>query len=216
MKSTTIIRAWKKLCLLFAFLLTRAHGQNTSCSSSELSFEVFDKKIQDLKNCLEAASDTWAAYQNAKFFNELRILTDIIQNQQTKELQKLLPKNCSAPAVPEDGGLLCISVTDKIYCKPMCNAGYDFTFIRSRLFEECSAATQYKWTTQFIGGNRLAICIKSQIAVSGASSAYFPEGHDCHKIKSHEQLMENIRKTFQSELDMAGITQLLHSSILCG
>ncbi|XP_048060606.1 uncharacterized protein si:ch1073-126c3.2 isoform X2 [Megalobrama amblycephala] len=183
MKSTTIIRAWKKLCLLFAFLLTRAHGQNTSCSSSELSFEVFDKKIQ---------------------------------NQQTKELQKLLPKNCSAPAVPEDGGLLCISVTDKIYCKPMCNAGYDFTFIRSRLFEECSAATQYKWTTQFIGGNRLAICIKSQIAVSGASSAYFPEGHDCHKIKSHEQLMENIRKTFQSELDMAGITQLLHSSILCG
>lgn len=33
---------------------------------------------------MEAASDTWAAYQNAKFFNELRILTDIIQNQQTK------------------------------------------------------------------------------------------------------------------------------------
>ncbi|KAK9964592.1 hypothetical protein ABG768_005755, partial [Culter alburnus] len=171
----------------------------------------------DLKKCLEAASDTWAAYQNAKFFNELRILTDIIQNQQTKELQKLLPKNCSAPAVPEDGGLLCISVTDKIYCKPMCNAGYDFTFIRrSRLFEECSAATQYKWTTQFIGGNRLAICSKSHIAVSGASSAYFPEGHDCHKIKSHAQLMGNITKTFQSELVMAGITQLLNSSILCG
>ncbi len=37
--------------------------------------------------------------------------------------------------------------------------GYDFTFLRrSRLFEECSSATQDKWTTQFIGGNRLAIC----------------------------------------------------------
>lgn len=40
-----------------------------------------------------------------------------------------------------------------------CKQGYDFSFLRrSRLFEECSAATQHKWTTQFIGGNRLAIC----------------------------------------------------------
>uniref|UniRef100_A0A671KZX4 Uncharacterized protein n=1 Tax=Sinocyclocheilus anshuiensis TaxID=1608454 RepID=A0A671KZX4_9TELE len=41
-----------------------------------------------------------------------------------------------------------------------CKQGYDFKFIRrSRLFEECSSATQDKWTTQSIGGNRLAICI---------------------------------------------------------
>lgn len=37
--------------------------------------------------------------------------------------------------------------------------GYDFAFLRiSRLYEECSVQTQYKWTTQYIGGNKLAVC----------------------------------------------------------
>ncbi|XP_051773749.1 uncharacterized protein si:ch1073-126c3.2 [Ctenopharyngodon idella] len=218
MKSATIIRTWKKLCLLFAFLLTRAHGNNTSCSSSELSFGKLDKNLKDLKNCLEDVSATWTTYQKANIFNQLRFLTDIFQNHQTRELQNLLPVNCSAPAVPEDGGLLCAAAKNAIYCKPMCNAGYDFTFIRrSRLFEKCSAATKYKWTTQFFGGNTLAICSKSHIAVSGACSAYFPKSHDCHKIKSHEQLMKNITNIFQSELAMADITQLSDPIILhCG
>ncbi|XP_077092467.1 uncharacterized protein LOC143744715 [Siphateles boraxobius] len=218
MKST-ISRTWKMLFLLFAFLLTRAHGQNTSCSSSEFSFEMLNKKLKDIKNCLETVSDTWTTYQTATIFNQLKMLTDINQKQQNKGLRRLMPTNCTAPTVPEDGGLLCVSVTDKTktYCKPICNAGYDFNFIRrSRLFEECSATTQHKWTTQFIGGNRLAICNKSNVAVSGAPSAYFPEGHDCHKIKSHEQLLRNITNIFQSELEKAGITQSLRSfSLLC-
>lgn len=206
------------LFLLFAFLLTRAHGQNTSCSSTEFSFKTFNKKLQDMKSCLETVSDTWTTYQTANIFNQLQMLTDIIQKQQNKELRRLLPANCTAPIVPKDGGLLCVSVTDKIYCKPMCNAGYDFNFIRrSRLFEECSAATQHKWTTQYIGGNRLAICNKFNVAVSGAPSAYFPEDHNCHNIKSHEQLLGNITNIFQSELEMAGITQSFKSfSLLCG
>lgn len=141
--------------------------------------------------------------------------------------------------------------------------GYDFNFMRrSRLFEECSAATQHKWTTQYIGGNRLAICSskfctfvrfeifkwrnlwevklfnvnseqrhawwtekgvfqpfseESNIAVSGVPSAYFPKDHDCHKIKSDEQLLGDITNIFQSELKMAGITQSFKSfSLLCG
>ncbi|XP_050982111.1 uncharacterized protein si:ch1073-126c3.2 isoform X2 [Labeo rohita] len=211
-------RTWKQHCLLFAFLLTTVHGNNPSCSTSEFTYEQIDKWLQATKNCLETVSNTWTPYQSANIFNQLQTLTDIIQEQQNKELRRLLPANCSAPAVPEDGGLLCVSVKNKTYCKPMCNAGYDFNFLRrSRLFEECSSATKHKWTTQFIGGNRLAICNKSRIAVSGAPSAYFPEGQNCHKTKSDEQLMKNITSIFQSELVMAGITQPLESSILlCG
>ncbi|XDV50179.1 hypothetical protein PO909_019281 [Leuciscus waleckii] len=221
MKSTTISRTLKMLFLLFAFLLTRAHGQNTSCNSTEFSFKIVNRNLQDLKNCLETIiCDTWTTYQTATIFNQLQMLTDIIQKQQNKELRTLMPKNCTVPTLPEDGGLLCAPVTDmkKIYCKPMCNAGYDFNFLRrSRLFEECSDATQHKWTTQFIGGNKLAICDKSKTAVSGAPSAYFPKGHDCHKTKSHEKLLRNITSIFQSELEMAGITQSLKSfSLFCG
>lgn len=37
--------------------------------------------------------------------------------------------------------------------------GYDFAFIRrSRIFDECSAQTGYKWNTQYVGGNKLAVC----------------------------------------------------------
>ncbi|XP_067277484.1 uncharacterized protein si:ch1073-126c3.2 [Pseudorasbora parva] len=216
MKSTS--RRWELLCLLFAFLLTRAHGQNTSCSSSEFSFETLNQKLKDMKNYLESVSDKWATYQIAKIYTQLHMLTDIIQKQQNKDLQRFLPKNCTAPIVPEDGGLLCVSVTNKAYCKPMCNAGYDFSFIRrSRLYEECSAATQHKWTTQFIGGNSLATCSKSHIMVAGAPSAYFPEVHDCHKIKSDEQQTEDITKTFLSELATAGIRESFDSSrLFCG
>lgn len=37
--------------------------------------------------------------------------------------------------------------------------GYDFNFLRrSRLFEECSEQTGHKWVTQYVGGNKLAMC----------------------------------------------------------
>ncbi|XP_026080361.1 uncharacterized protein LOC113057291 [Carassius auratus] len=217
MKCTTS-RTRKMLYLLFAFLLTTAHGNNSSCSSSKFTYEQIDQQLQDLKNCLEMLSITWTTYQNANIFNQLQTLSEIIQRQQNEELRRLLPANCSSPAVPEDGGLLCISVKHKAYCKPMCNAGYDFTFLRrSRLFEECSSATKDKWTTQFIGGNRLAICDKSHTAVSGAPSAYFPVGQDCQKLKSDEQLTRNITDIFTSELVKAGITLSTESSgLLCG
>ncbi|XP_051504589.1 uncharacterized protein si:ch1073-126c3.2 [Myxocyprinus asiaticus] len=219
MKATTISRAWKQLCLLFAFLSYWSYGQDTSsCSSSEFSFEQLNQKLKEIKNCLEAVSGQWTPYQNAEILNQLIMLSDIIQKQQSAELLRLLPENCTAPAVPKDGGLLCVSAENKIYCKPMCNAGYDFNFIRrSRLYEECSAATQHKWTTQFIGGNRLADCSKSHISVAGAPSAYFHEGKDCHKTNSDEQLVGNITNIFQSELVKAGITKLIKSSgLLCG
>lgn len=37
--------------------------------------------------------------------------------------------------------------------------GYDFGFLRhSRLYEECSQRTGYAWTTQYVGGKKLAVC----------------------------------------------------------
>lgn len=37
--------------------------------------------------------------------------------------------------------------------------GYDFQFLRkTRVYEECSEQTKYKWGTQYIGGNKLAVC----------------------------------------------------------
>lgn len=217
MESATIGRKWKQL-LLFAFLSTLTHGQShSSCLPADFSFDQLDKQLQNIKNCLETVSDNWTSYQHGNILNQLQALTDIIQRQDNKAFQKLLPENCPAPAVPENGGLLCLSVKDKIYCKPMCNAGYDFNFLRrSRLFEECSTATKHTWTTQYIGGNRLAICNKSHIEVSGAPSAYFPKGEDCHITKSNEQLTQNITNIFKSELAKVETTESESTKLLCG
>ncbi|TRY65479.1 hypothetical protein DNTS_017939, partial [Danionella cerebrum] len=190
--------------------------ENNNCFSEEFSFEQLDKQLGDIKNCLETSSDKWTSHQMANIFNQLQTLAAIIQKKDNKALQNLLAKNCSAPTVPENGGLLCASVKNRTFCKPMCNEGYDFNFIRrSRLFEECSASTKHKWTTQFIGGNKLAICIKSHLSVSGAPTAYF-DGLDCHKTKSDVQLVENITSVFQSELAMVGITEIESLRLFCG
>lgn len=122
MKATTMSKTWKQLFLVFAFLSTEVHGQEKSCSTPDFSFDKLQKQLQNLKDCLEDISEKWTTYQNADFFNQLHLLTDIIQRQQNTELLSLLPANCSAPAVPRDGGLLCVSAENNIYCKPMCNA----------------------------------------------------------------------------------------------
>lgn len=37
--------------------------------------------------------------------------------------------------------------------------GFDFAFLRlSRVYDECSERTKYKWDSQYIGGNTLAVC----------------------------------------------------------
>ncbi|KAF3841721.1 hypothetical protein F7725_023672 [Dissostichus mawsoni] len=93
------------------------------------------------------------------------------------------------------------------YCKPMCNHGYDFSFLRrSRLYEECSKQTGFKWQSQFIGGNKLAVCNKAHIQVSGRASAYFSEDQDCLTTKSNSSLIESaIMGVFMSELRSDGV-----------
>lgn len=52
------------------------------------SFDMFNMKIiwslynQNMKDCLENISQKWTPYQNADFFNQLHLLTDIIHKQQ--------------------------------------------------------------------------------------------------------------------------------------
>lgn len=37
--------------------------------------------------------------------------------------------------------------------------GYDFAFMRrSHVYDECKNQTRHKWNTQYVGGNKLAVC----------------------------------------------------------
>ncbi|XP_077311045.1 uncharacterized protein LOC143930540 isoform X7 [Lithobates pipiens] len=112
--------------------------------------------------------------------------------------------NCPVPRIPKNGGLVCVYF-DNYYCKPMCNQGYDFAFLRrSRLYEECGTKTAFTWTTQYIGGSRLAECIVSDVLVSGQPSAYFNK-KTCREVVSDMKRKREHLDEFISELKIRGI-----------
>ncbi|XP_025898804.1 uncharacterized protein LOC112950480 [Nothoprocta perdicaria] len=113
---------------------------------------------------------------------------------------------CPHPLAPRNGGLVCVTIDGLQYCKPMCNKGYDFQFLRkTRLYETCGNTTGFAWTTQYIGGDELAVCSPSEVAVSGAKSAYFPANSTCqHTIAFAEAEKEQIN-IFLQELREEGI-----------
>ncbi|XP_072281168.1 uncharacterized protein [Pyxicephalus adspersus] len=127
--------------------------------------------------------------------------------------------NCTVPLVPKNGGLVCVYIDNIYYCKPMCNKGYDFAFLRrSRLYEECGSKTNFKWTTQYVGGSRLAECIESDVLVSGQPSTYFNK-EKCEEIVSDKERKQKYIDEFISELKTKGI-QKNHkeemNSVACG
>ncbi|XP_078731647.1 uncharacterized protein LOC144946539 isoform X1 [Lampetra fluviatilis] len=104
-------------------------------------------------------------------------------------------KDCKLPHVPRNGGLTCVTVNSTRYCKPMCNKDHDFEFLRrSRLFEKCGQSTGYHWTTQYIGGLRLADCARSAVRVSGQPSAYFAEQCVRDNKKVYEEFWKEVNK----------------------
>uniref|UniRef100_A0A8C4X0Y8 Uncharacterized protein n=1 Tax=Eptatretus burgeri TaxID=7764 RepID=A0A8C4X0Y8_EPTBU len=109
-------------------------------------------------------------------------------------------ENCTAPLIPHNGGIICITVNKTRYCKPMCNKHYDFAFLRrSRPFEKCGPANDYEWTTQYIGGNRLAECIESHHTsfISGLKVDYFRDTceKERHKSEMHiNKLWRTVKK----------------------
>ncbi|KAK1791213.1 hypothetical protein P4O66_013233 [Electrophorus voltai] len=108
--------------------------------------------------------------------------------------------------------------TVSTHCSGLEAQGYDFAFLRrSRLFEECSPATKHKWTTQYVGGNRLAVCNKSNMQISGVTSAYFLKDQDCLSTKSDSALEERVINTFVQELQDSHIKgNYTHACLLCG
>ncbi|XP_035519788.1 uncharacterized protein si:ch1073-126c3.2 isoform X2 [Morone saxatilis] len=159
-----------------------------------------------------------SAEQTAVLLLSLRNLTDYLHKHQLKECQGAEPKECPEPEVPQNGGLACVTVAKKRYCKPLCNNGYDFGFIRrSRLYDECSNHTGNKWKSQYIGGNKLAVCNEASIQVSGAKTAYFPEDRDCLTTKSSSQLWGTIIEVFTTELKNQGVQgEPQYACLVCG
>ncbi|XP_027021597.1 uncharacterized protein si:ch1073-126c3.2 [Tachysurus fulvidraco] len=223
-------RAMKLLPLLIALssAAVRAYRpiavqtHSTNCSTSQWSFDMFSEKLKISDGCMEALAAEWTESQTADAFNNLNRLADVLKKTQKSVCKDATPMECPTPAVQSKGGLVCVSAGGNRFCKPMCNEGYDFGFLRiSRLFETCGNtsvyATGYKWTTQYVGGNKLAVCNKSGIRVAGASSAYFPANQDCWTTKSNSTLEQTIVNAFKIELGTKNVKgPYTHLCLMCG
>uniref|UniRef100_A0A8C4EJF7 Si:ch1073-126c3.2 n=1 Tax=Dicentrarchus labrax TaxID=13489 RepID=A0A8C4EJF7_DICLA len=157
-----------------------------------------------------------SAEQTAVLLLSVRNLADSLHKHHLKECQGAEPKECPEPEVPENGALACVTVSNKRYCKPLCNNGYDFAWLRTgRLYEECGNHTGNKWISQYIGGNKLAECKEASIQVSGAKTAYFPQ--DCLTTKSSSQLQGTIIEVFTTELKNQGVQgEPQYACLVCG
>uniref|UniRef100_A0A3P8WSY1 Si:ch1073-126c3.2 n=1 Tax=Cynoglossus semilaevis TaxID=244447 RepID=A0A3P8WSY1_CYNSE len=174
---------------------------NVSCPA--VMMRLISSPQMPKKPSYRVAECDWSPQQAATLLLTLRNVTELLNDRQ-KECHIEKPPLCPTPEVPENGGLGCVTVGKRYFCKPMCNHGFDFTFLRrSLLFNECSEQTHNRWNTQYIGGNKLAVCQESALQISGRTSAYFPENQDCLMTKS--QLKEAFIKGLITELQSLGI-----------
>ncbi|XP_020350869.1 uncharacterized protein si:ch1073-126c3.2 [Oncorhynchus kisutch] len=220
MTQTSTRRVLLCFCSLTA-LLSCAVAQeedvgNNSCSSTTLMFKQLSTQLAEAAQCAKNITSQWSDNQTAVVINSLQTLTVILEKHQKTVCQNVDPKECPAAVAQNKGGLVCVTIKMRRYCKPMCNEGFDFAFLRnSRLYEECSADTKFKWTTHYIGGNKLAICNKSSRSIAGAKTAYFPKNQDCLTTKSNSDLEAQLIQQFKSELeDIEGETE--YGCLLCG
>ncbi|MEE6488699.1 hypothetical protein FKM82_015323 [Ascaphus truei] len=145
---------------------------------------------------------------------------DMLKDFQNKAYIKTMsPSNCTLPLVPSNGGLVCVHLGGVQYCKPMCNQGYDFAFLRrSRVYEECGKHTGFSWTTQYVGGRRLAECIATPFAISGVSTAYFSDAK-CQQIVATAEMEQKYVTHFLGELKNKTIEnghEELMDFVVCG
>ncbi|XP_067465309.1 uncharacterized protein si:ch1073-126c3.2 [Thunnus thynnus] len=189
-----------------------------NCSSQAQLLERLSADLQVVIECGGIPLSEWSAQQTAALLVSMRNLTDTLHKHQLKECQGAEPQKCPGAEVPENGGLACVTVANKRYCKPLCNHGYDFGFLRrSRLYDECSKQTGYKWNTQYVGGNKLAVCNEASIQVSGAKTAYFPKDQDCLTTKKSSHLQDSIMGDLTTELNSQGIQgELQFACLVCG
>ncbi|KAM7103160.1 uncharacterized protein J5F26_007823 [Ciconia maguari] len=199
---------WKTLffissaVLLADFTEIRAFASPSECKSATIddvneSLEKYLKCFQEMIAKGEKASInslTWT----------LQEMLDLLHPVQEKFCKQLPP--CPLPIAPRNGGLVCVTIDNAQYCKPMCNKGYDFQFLRrSRLYEVCGNATGFSWTTQLVGGKALAVCNPSEVAISGAKSAYFPTNSTCLRTLAFTETQTEQLNIFLEELGEHGI-----------
>ncbi|KAM9364997.1 uncharacterized protein KZ484_011216 [Pholidichthys leucotaenia] len=189
-----------------------------SCGNQMQVWENITGSLKELAECGETPPPTWSAQRTAAALIYMRNLTDALHKHQLKECQGAEPRECHEAEVPDNGGLVCATAAKKRYCKPMCNDGYDFGFLRrSRPFEECSEQTGYKWQSQYVGGKKLALCHKSYVQVSGQKSAYFARNQDCIITQSNKQLRTRIIEDFKAELRNQGVEEEpQYACLVCG
>ncbi|XP_069741870.1 uncharacterized protein [Narcine bancroftii] len=153
--------------------------KETNKCQTDIDADIYTKlksSLMTLINCSKNVTESLEAEEHSELYKMLQTATDKLRSIRMKACQNVNPKICSFPIVPANGGLICLTLNKTRYCKPMCNKGYDFQFIRrSRGPESCGKETEYKWRTQYISGDRLAVCTASSIAVSAEPSYYFPK-----------------------------------------
>ncbi|XP_005015819.1 uncharacterized protein [Anas acuta] len=180
--------------------------------------------IDDVNKCLEKYSECFPEMAKQGGRDSLNHLIWVLQESLDvlRPIQDKFCKHspqCPQPLAPKNGGLVCVTIDSVEYCKPMCNKGYDFQFLRrSRLYETCGNTTGFSWTTQMVGGQALAVCEPSETAVSGAESAYFPANSSClHTLAFSEPKQLNI---FLKELAEQGVDISNHDKqadcLMCG
>ncbi|KAJ8359889.1 hypothetical protein SKAU_G00164140 [Synaphobranchus kaupii] len=219
MKPTILRFICLVLPMFHPLLASEQEAANPSnCSAESVPHERLSAQLKESLDCIDTLASKWAENQTASVLDSLNTAIKVLQKHHKTACTEPHPKRCGNPMVHSKGGLVCVTMGDVRYCKPMCNEGYDFAFLRrSRLYEHCKAGNKTSWSTQYIGGKRLADCNKSTIQIAGAKSAYFPEGQDCLKTKSESDLERNITRIFVSELQSTGIQGVPeYKCLICG
>ncbi|XP_067408550.1 uncharacterized protein [Emydura macquarii macquarii] len=213
---------WRMLFFISAAWLMTDFIEVGSADCKNASLSDLNHQVKRFSQCfLEMLPDANRTEINSLAWSLQQVL-DRLREVQRKDCKIFMSNNCSFPEAPRNGGLVCVSTDNIHYCKPMCNQGYDFGFLRrSRVYEKCGASTGYSWTTQLVGGNRLADCISSPVAVSGVKSAYFPSHMSCQETIANaasevEQIDIFLRELAEAETDISHTLEVAFDCILCG
>ncbi|XP_069565383.1 uncharacterized protein [Brachyistius frenatus] len=208
------------LCSLAVLCSSSAQHETLlrSCSSQTELLQRLSADIKEAAECVENLPSDWSTGQTAALLTSVKNVTDMLHKHQLTDCQGAEPEKCRPAEVPGNGGLACVTVASRRFCKPLCNHGFDFGFLRmSRPFDECSEQTRYEWQSQYVGGNRLAVCNEAAIQVSGAKTAYFPKYQDCLTTKSSSRLENDVMDGFIAELKSRGVQGEPQSACLvCG
>ncbi|XP_051476011.1 uncharacterized protein LOC127384939 [Apus apus] len=188
--------------LLTDFAETGALTSESDCKSATIN--DVNERLEKYSKCFNAMIAKGERASINLLTWTLQEMLDLLRPVQEK-FCKQLPL-CPLPLAPRNGGLVCVIIDNAQYCKPMCNKGYDFQFLRrSRLYEVCGNATGFSWTSQFVGGNALAVCNPSEMAISGAKSAYFPTNSTCLRTLAFSETQTEQLNIFLKELGEQGI-----------